>query len=218
MTLYRGLVEKAFANDRAQLDGQVYFEQFLESWRGEVARFRTRTATLIAVIAGFFLLTTGDVQELTLGPLKFDDISPILKLAPAVMAFVYLDLIMLYLVAFDYDRLYQELVRKLWLPVLEADLELALAPKLGSLWGGRNIIASGRPTHSTVVKVNDFLLGISGVLMLLFPLVFVAYAFVVLFDRFGAGDPLIWLAVAAATLCLVRALIALAYWNTSAAK
>jgi hypothetical protein len=107
-------------------------------------------------------------------------------------------------------------VQPVGLALAIADVGLAilpLAPSLGSLWGGRNIIASGRPTSGTVATVNNVLLKVTGAVMFLSPLAFLVYAFFVLFDRFGAGDPLVWLAFGAAVVSLARALIALAYWK-----
>jgi hypothetical protein len=222
---YKQAVDEALRQEALAPYGELYLGKLLESWRETAGQLRRTTVLIIAVGTAFVLITSGDIEEFTLGSLKFADIGPVVKLAPIVIAYHYLQLVLLFFSAYEYNELYDDVCAKLIPEVHRVNMDVPLAPTLGGLWGGRSILTTAAtatldPTLSSAetgwsrpAAVLDHLNSLGGFAFLLLPLVFLVWSYWRIFDEFGFADLVTWLSVAVTVMSISRAVAVMLYWR-----
>jgi hypothetical protein len=212
MGRFKPSVDRAFASGAASGYHEFYLAKLLESWRETTAQLRRTTVLMIALMIVVVLLTSGDVKEVSVGPIKMADLGVASKLLPVVVAFLYLDLVLQFFSAMAYTELYADVARKLVPSVFEEELDVPLAPTLGAMWGGRSILSIGAsaPWAASIVNVLNILCGATFVLS---PVGVLAWEYVQLVRKFGSGDVIVWFSLLATLVCVLRAVAAAAYWQ-----
>lgn len=225
MARYKQVVDEALRQEALASYGELYLGKLLEGWRETAGQLRRTTVLIIAVGTAFVLLSSGDIKEFTLGSLKFADIGPVVKLAPIVIGYHYLQLVLLFFSAYEYNELYDDVCAKLMPEAHHVNMDVPLAPTLGSLWGGRSILTTAAtatldPTSPPAktewhrpATVLDYLNSLGGFAFLLLPLVFLVWAYVTIFDEFGFADLVSWLSVAVTVMSVARAVAVMFYWR-----
>jgi hypothetical protein len=205
-------VDRAFAGGAASGYHEFYFAKLLESWRETTAQLRRTTILMIGLMVIVVLLTSGDVAEVSVGPIKMADLGVAAKLLPVVIGFLYLDLVLQFFSAMAYNELYADVASKLMPRVYEEELDVPLAPTLGAMWGGRSILSIGgaAPRATSAVNVLNILCGATFVLS---PVGVLAWEYVQLFGKFGARDLILWFSLLATLVCVLRAVAVAAYWR-----
>jgi hypothetical protein len=208
---FKPSVYSAFAGDDVSAYHELYLTKLLESWRETTAQLRRTTIQMIGFMVILVLLTSGDIQEVSVGPIKMADLGVAAKLLPVVVGFLYLDLVLQFFSALAYTELYGDVAEELMPSVYAAELDIPLAPTLGAMWGGRSILSIG--SHDDrVADIVDVLNALCGVTFVLAPLGVLAWEYLQLFSMFGERDPVLWFSVLATLICVLRAAAVAAYW------
>jgi hypothetical protein len=184
----------------------------LDSWRETTAQLRRTTILMITLMVVVVLLTSGDVKEVSVGPIKMVDLGVAAKLLPVVIGFLYLDLVLQFFSAMAFNDLYGDVASKLMPSVHKEELDVPLGPTLGAMWGGRSILSIGgtTPRAATTVNVLNILCGVTFVVS---PVGVLAWEYVQLFGKFGARDIILWFSLVATLVCALRAVAVAAYWR-----
>jgi hypothetical protein len=208
---YKRGIEEVFGPDRDAQQAEWYVDRVLESWRDTTTQLRRTSVLLIISLVAFALLSSGDAQSVSVASIKVANIEPVVALAPVVIAFLYLDLVLQLFSAYEYSELYTDASQQIRPDLHKKELDIPLAPTLGAMWGGRSILSAGI-AKSASTRAVDVLNALCGAAFLLLPFLFLTWAIVVVIDRFGIRDPLVVLSLLASLVCIARALGIVAMW------
>jgi hypothetical protein len=130
----RERIDSAFDQGDDEYSRQ-YLSILIENWR-EVARaFRRTTMLIAALIIGFVLLEGSKTAQVTIGPLKLENIWTVLTVVPVLIAILNYECVSLFAAFAMYRETTSELVRVIRPSVHDNDLERMLAPPTLSLIG-----------------------------------------------------------------------------------
>jgi hypothetical protein len=128
------------------------------------------------------------------------------------VAFLYLDLVLQLFSTYEYSELYADASSEIRPTLHRQKLDVPLAPTLGAMWGGQSVLSTRTREPSGFTRVVDFLNVLCGAAFLLTPLGFLVWAYVVVFERFGPGDVVVWFSLVASVVCVARAVGIAASW------
>ena len=212
MGRYKRRLEKTFDPELDTEQAEWYVDRVLESWRDTTTQLRRTSVLLIVSLLAFALLSSGDAQSVSVASIKVANLDPVIALAPVVIAFLYLDLVLQLFSTYEYSELYTDASKQIRPELHKHQLDVPLAPTLGAMWGGRSILSAGLDKTASTRAV-DVLNVLCAVAFLLLPFLFLAWAIVTVIDRFGIGDPLVVLSLLASLVCLARALGIAVTWR-----
>jgi hypothetical protein len=212
---YKGRIREVFGSERDDEQAEWYVDRVLESWRDTTTQLRRTSVLLIVSLLAFALLSSGDAQSVSVASIKVANIDPVIALAPVVIAFLYLDLVLQLFSAYEYSELYTDASKQIRPELHKHELDVPLAPTLGAMWGGRSILSAGMDKTASTRAV-DVLNALCGVAFLLLPFLFLVWAIVTVIVRFGIGDPLVMLSLLASLACVARALGIAGTWLEAA--
>lgn len=214
MTTAEERVAKGFPSTTNPDVSVHYLDAILANRRQVFAQMR-RTALLIGALAfGFELMETGRIEEIEVGPVKTADLSAVLKLLPAVIAFLLYEMFTAGYANSRYREIYEAALDHVHGAQVDEGLKHAAGPATLSVFGETRLMGSfagtGWPTVlMAVMSLATVLAFLGGIL------VFEAVAYVRLFDRFGSDDALLWASVAFAALNLARVVTLFAVMGTA---
>ena len=211
MGRYKRRVQEVFGSERDDEEAQWYLDRLLESWRDTTTQLRRTSVLLIVSLLAFALLASGDAQSVSVASIKVANLDPVIALAPVVIAFLYLDLVLQLLSAYEYSELYTDASKQVRPQLHKHELDVPLVPTLGAMWGGGSILSVGMDRTAST-RVVDVLNALCGLAFLLLPFLVLVWAIVTVIDRFGIGDPLVVLSLVASLVCVARAFGMAATW------
>lgn len=163
---------------------------------------KTRRAVLYALIGivAFEILEIDTKSELSLGPLKLSDPSPVILFIPVAVAFFMLEAFVS-ITKYDAGRVtFRDLLER-WQPLAKGNEidGIVLPPEALYVASGTvNIGSSATPEEKAESLISrSVMIGV-----ILIGLAFEVHAFVVLFRALGAGSPLLWGAITLVVLII----------------
>lgn len=194
-------VRRAFAAEAAGSYADNYLETIRQNWRESSQRMRGPVILLLFCIAAFELLNEAKVSEISLGPAKLTDATPILQALPAVASYVIYEVVYLAELTRRYAKLHRAVVAEAY-PALEREnLELPLGPPASTLWGPSPWFAAERSTSGVIRWWFAMSVGALAILLSA-GFGFQIYAFMSLFD--GPNTLLVWASFAFSLLMIAR--------------
>jgi hypothetical protein len=185
-------VDDAFTDDgrtpdQIRSDAIDYLKDFRPAWR-DVAAALNRTVLLMFVGAAVFeLFKTGKAVKMSIAGIEFQNLTPVQAVLPAVIAYQYLELMLLFLRYSNMQHMQTRLMQIAYPQAESNDLELWLTPPslaLLSPFSGRHLDIASREE-----LVTEKVLTYIGYCSIFLPLIFEGYAFCVLF---GNGSYIAW--------------------------
>lgn len=206
------LTERQFrCFDPADLDqAREYLATARDAWR-DISTALTRDAWIIVLLmAAFELAAHRAVSSVTLGPFALGNLKLIRVFIPAIVSYLFYELILLVIRWLETESVHRYLMHLLSPQVEEYDFDALLAPRLPAL---SNLVHSYSDTSATPSKsIRAIAQYILAVAVLLSVPAFDAFAFKELSSEFGIASALFWLNVAAATALVALALSVLLLW------
>jgi len=200
-------VIEAFADEREVKFGDQYLAYILDAWKDTEAALRKTAFLLVLFAAAFVLLVNAKQVELSLGPVKLTDVSAVLALIPAVVAFQLYELVTLLGASTVYRNVRTELVGRLYPPLAVSDLADLLAPGTASIWGDEGWRSVRMNEPGRAFKTFNGLSTFSGVALLLAASGFIVYAYTELIAESDASGWLIGVSLGFAVFSVTRALL-----------
>lgn len=201
-------VQAAFAaGDKVY--GDRYTEILIGGWHEAIRQMRrTVLFAAILIVAFLILLDAKSGAELAIGPLKLSNISEVLTLVPAVVAFLAAEMFAFALAAERYKEVIAQLALVLHPTLHENKLHVMLGPPATApwdtnqgVWGSFRNAVPGRA--SRVLEASDYSILFVVIIGLL---VFIAYAYVELFSDSSTNIVTVSISALVATFFVVRML------------
>jgi hypothetical protein len=180
----REAIEKAFDEKVSDEFGLKYLELIYANWSDAVRTLRRTVLLALFLAVGFILLNHAKGAEVMLGPLKVADLGAILVLIPAVTSYLLFEAIDLTIADGLYKEAASALVKKLYGPVYDNNLELLLEPTTGFAWGAGSTtsLAPNRPGRiGTALEWIEALV-VGGIVLSVIGFLIYAYA-----NLYGSG-------------------------------
>lgn len=178
--------------------------QFLET---ETRRSLIRSFLLFGL---FFLLIGASVEEVTLGPIKINDISIIEKFLPLLVAINYYELISLILMRRLFLETEGRIVEILYKSIYKNDLEGFLFPNSIPMWADTIFQKS---YEGIIYKINDATHYLISLIIIVGGILFECYAFYICFIHFGVSDIVLWSVLIVSVLFLFKGF--LVFWKVT---
>jgi hypothetical protein len=211
----RQRVDDAFAGegsepDPTRNDAIEYCKYLREAWVNVSASLNRTVLAMVAVAAVFELFAMNSVETVTLAGFQFSNIATVQAFLPVVIAYLYLEVFLLYGRYGETGLLHSLCMRRAY-PNLEAnDLQLWLAPPSRALLSQSGLGSSAIDTRTERFVGHMLAFIAKGSLVL--PLAFEVYAFWILF-RHATNIIFVWIAFTLTTILIAAALIAWAIRN-----
>jgi hypothetical protein len=190
----RKTVKERVADSFAE-EGSEYIEKYIdmlrEEWRSVTTSLSRTILLTLGLVVLFELLLRADTIELTLGPAKLTEPSPILRFIPALIAYLLYEELALMAKWSDISDIYEEILQKYHPKVWANDLELLVAPTQRAFWQIGTFYGESFEARTAQLQRAVSIFSVFGLLLLL--TLFQAYAVYRLFQRFGVDDITIWL-------------------------
>jgi hypothetical protein len=135
---YHQRVSDAFADktdERLVEFGDRYLDHILDASKALAESLRRTVIAIATLVTVFFLLAGAKSAQFTLGPLKLTNVSSVLTLIPALVAFLSYEFCAVLTAGFRFEALKTALIRKLHPQLFADDLHHMLGPISLQAWG-----------------------------------------------------------------------------------
>jgi hypothetical protein len=199
--------------DQIRGDAIEYCKSLRETW-ADVSVSLNRTVVLMVATAGLFeFFRIGKAAKITYEGVEFSSLTVVQAFLPAVIAYFYLEVILLAFRYLDTQRLYSMAGRIAYPNIVHNNLDAWLAPPSRAMLspGSASLLVGGESWDTS--RFEDitvyFIVGLGLVFSLFLPLAFEGYAFWVLF-RQGSNSAWVW-GTLVVTLALLTASFMILY-------
>ena len=210
-------VEAAFSTEGrtaedVQRDATEFLKGLRDTWK-EVSTTLNRTLFLMLGLAAVFeLLVTTKGKQFSVAGFTFEDTSLIQKALPVLVAYLYLEVVLLSMRFEDMSTLHAEVMTRATPAIEENDLDLYLAPPSRALLTG-----GSEPRPGNLLRSEQAMSRLHSAMLFpsfLLPIAFEVQAFYLLFHTHGWRDVFTWASAAAASLLVVAAWAIAIIWSS----
>jgi hypothetical protein len=202
----RERIESVLADADNREYGKTYLADLKENWK-ETTTAIGKTLLLAALSMTLFeLLTRGAISKASYAGVEVTDLSLIRKVLPAIVAYFYLDLVVLHMRNMHLRRTYIGAFSKLYPAFKQERLEYFTAPRMHTATFMPYLIFDPKEKQGGVYVALMLSLAIVS-LFLTIPL-FEVYAYIIQLRRISVEDPLVWATLPVTLLIISAALLA----------
>ena len=191
-----------------------FTKEYLELLTRSMYELKSRVSKtiffLILSVALFEFLVQSIVAEITVGPIKFNDLKVIHKITPIIIAYFYYTLLSQSAFMGLLHKVYQSVIKHHFSGIYNANLECFA-------WPASNFLIEdvvSKYTSGISAKIVVFFKIFLGLFFMAGTIMFEIYAYIKCFLLFGLNDILLWFALAISAMLFTQAhLIYLQSWK-----
>jgi len=167
---------------------------------------RTLLISMLLLLALFELLARSAISEVTIGPVKVNDLSLVLKALPVLLAFTYNSVIAKMILIMLIRGMHRYIIKHIALKLFESDIDLFLFPP--STFYILNLLGP----FVTLGVTPTFVIGSLFTLILFLSVIFLPigaeiYMFWVCFARLGLKDFMVWFSLVLSLILITQSFV-----------